>query len=73
MLANCVVEVRGCQSVGSLHIAFCEWALGNCSVPCRRDVFEELLESMGIVCADGFALSLMLGSDLRTLKQSITQ
>lgn len=73
MLANCVVEIRGCQSVGSLHIAFCEWAIGNCSIPCRRDVFEELLERMGIVCADGFALSLMLTSDLQILKERITR
>jgi hypothetical protein len=73
LLTNCVAEIRGCQSVGSLHVAFCEWAVSNHSVPCRRDVFEQLLDRIGVACVDGFAQSLMLARDLRLLKDSVTQ
>lgn len=64
---DCVSEARGVQAIGSLHVAFCEWAITHRSVPCRRDVFEELLDRLGIPCADGFALGLMLASDLKAL------
>ena len=68
MLSACIVQDRASQSVGSLHVAFCEWALLHDSVPCRRDVFEQLLATLGVPCDEGFAVGLVLATDLRMLK-----
>jgi hypothetical protein len=73
MLTKCIFEDRASQSISSLHVAFCEWAIRHHSVPCRRDVFEQLLAQIGVLCDDGFAIGLMLASDLRVLKESVTQ
>jgi hypothetical protein len=73
MRTNCAVDLNACQSVGSLHVAFCEWTARNNSVPCRRDVFEHLLDRVGVPCGDGFTQGLILSVDLRNLKGSITQ
>ena len=73
MKTNCAVDPSTCQSVGSLHVAFCEWTVRNGSVPCRRDVFEQLLDRVGVACRDGFTQGLILSSDLRILKESVRQ
>ena len=73
MRTNCAVDLSACQSVGSLHVAFCEWTARNSSVPCRRDVFEQLLDRLGVPCRDGFAQGLTLSTDLRILKESVTR
>lgn len=73
MKTHCAIDLRACQSVGSLHVAFCEWAVRNASVPCRRDVFEKLLERIGVPCIDGFTQGLILAADLKVLRESVTQ
>jgi hypothetical protein len=73
MRTNCAADLGACQSVGSLHVAFCEWTVRNGSVPCRREIFEELLDRVGVPCREGFARGLILSSDLRILKESVTQ
>jgi hypothetical protein len=52
------------QSVGSLHVDFCEWAVANDSVPCTRRTFEALLASSGIVTKDGVVQGVILRADL---------
>jgi hypothetical protein len=69
-LTDCRYQENGCQSMSSLHVAFAEWAIQNHSVPCRRDVFEQLLSSGGFSVSDGLVLGLMLVSDYRALEVS---
>jgi hypothetical protein len=71
VLNECVIEPRGWQSIGSLHVSFCEWAVAHKSVPCRRDVFEKLLNRIGVACCEGFAISLMLTSDLKVSEERV--
>jgi hypothetical protein len=61
---ECLFRDHSWQSISSLHVAFCEWAIRTRSIPCRRDTFERLLESEGFFVADGMVLALMLSSDL---------
>jgi len=43
----CMSDPRCWGGVGSLHLAFCEWAIAQCDVPCTRFVFECLLRELG--------------------------
>jgi hypothetical protein len=69
---HCAADSRASQSVGSLHVDFCEWTMRNGSVPCRRDVFEKLLGRLGVPCEDGFTQGLILGANLKVMRESVT-
>ncbi len=43
----CVHDPRCWGGVGSLHVAFCEWAIAQDDVPCVRFTFECLLRELG--------------------------
>jgi hypothetical protein len=68
--AACRFEDRAFQSVSSLYVAFCEWAVNNKSVPCRRDVFETLLTSIGFLPVNGMVHGLVLVLDLAVLRRA---
>lgn len=68
--AECVYRDSVHQSIASLHVHFCEWAVRAKSVPCRRDVFERLLWSNGFATRDGLVCGLMLRSDYKALEVS---
>jgi hypothetical protein len=72
-ITECVFRDRGFQSTSSLHVSFCDWTLRHNSVPCRRKEFEALLAMEGFLEADGLVHGLMLASDLKALKESVTQ
>jgi hypothetical protein len=67
LAANCVSREgkQDSQSVGSLHVDFCEWATTHDSVPCRRSVFEQLLASSGLCVADGLVQGLALLAEIQ--------
>lgn len=62
-LANCVYRDRCFGGIGCLHRDFGEWAVSHESVPCTRDVFEQLLRDAGFLFADGLVYGLILKED----------
>jgi len=51
--------------VGSMLVAFGEWATQHQSVPCTRLVLEALLRDAGFIVVDGMVQGLVLLVDLR--------
>ena len=47
MNSDCVSDPRCSSGVGCLHIAFCEWAITQNDVPCKRFPFECMLRESG--------------------------
>ena len=65
--AECLYRDGSFQSIASLHIDFCEWAMHMKSVPCTRRVFERLLIDGGFQISDGFVKGFMLRCDYRAM------
>ena len=60
----CIYVEGGFGGVGALHVAFSEWCVKNRSVPCTRDVFEQLLTDQGFLICDSLVSALVLRKDL---------
>jgi hypothetical protein len=66
----CVRSLRCFGGVGCLHIAYCEWEVGQGGVPCTRETFERLLTERGFLMGEVAGVVLVSGvafrSDLET-------
>ena len=67
MDSDCIRHWRLHESVGSLHVAFAEWAVGQGIAPCTRSTLEKLLLDQGweITAELKLVAGLMLRRSLR--------
>ena len=63
--AACVRDPRCSGGVGCLHIAFCEWAIAQGAVPCKRFTFECLLRESGLAIDEVTGVVLVSGLTFR--------
>src|SRR5271170_8388056 len=54
----CVRDPRCFGGAGCMHIAFCEWVIGQQDVPCNRLTFESLIRESGLLISDGLVCGL---------------
>ena len=63
-MVRCLYCPRDFGGIGALHRDFCDWCINHHSVPCVRAVFEQLVQMMGLLVADGLVSGLILKEDL---------
>jgi hypothetical protein len=61
LASACVCDPRGCGGVSCLHLDFCEWAIEQKDVPCKRLTFECLLRESRFVIDEVAGVALASG------------
>jgi hypothetical protein len=69
--AVCVRDPRCAGGVGCLHVAFCEWAIAQDDVPCKRFTFECLLRESGLAIDEVAGVVLVSGLTFREDSEAV--
>lgn len=67
----CVRDPRCSGGVGCLHVAFCEWAIAQDDVPCKRFTFECLLRESGLSIDEIAGVVLVSGLTFREDSEAV--